>query len=202
VACDITNPKYERRFRDMIRRWFSDAPDCLNADGVKMDGLLSLPTGPGLKNHAGLWGLELQRRFLQVLHEESHRWRPDACVSTFVAHPYLAGFSDMVRIADMYTSRLTAHETMLRRGEVYRQTMPDNVVDTDGQFGHYALDDYVSELAEQAKVGSPTIYCAEWVARHRFFLPMSVTRMTEADYREIARVFAAHRRRVRREERP
>jgi hypothetical protein len=76
------------------------------------------------------------------------------------------------------------------------------VVDTDGQFGHYALDDYVSELAEQAKVGSPTIYCAEWVARHRFFLPMSVTRMTEADYREIARVFAAHRRRVRREERP
>jgi len=197
VACDITNPKYEERFRSMVRTWFSSAPGCLNADGVKMDGLLSVPTGKGLSNHANLWGLELQRRYCDILWDEAKKAKPDACVSTFVANPYLADSSDMVRIADMYTSRLTAHETMLWRAEVYRQTMPYAVVDTDGQFSHYNVDGYASELAEQAKVGVPTLYCAEWVYRHRFFQPARITKMAPADYREFARVFAAHRKRIR-----
>ncbi|MDD5704513.1 MAG: hypothetical protein PHR35_01205 [Kiritimatiellae bacterium] len=76
VACDITHPKYERRFSEMVRRWFSAGPDGLNADGVKVDGSLSLPTGPGLKNHGNLWGLELQRRYLSILYEEAKRCEP------------------------------------------------------------------------------------------------------------------------------
>lgn len=196
VAGDITNPKYERRFREMVRRWFSSASEALNADGIKVDGLLSLPTGPGLKNHGNLWGLELQRRYLAVLHEEVKRCRHDVCVSTFVAQPYLAPFTDMVRIADMYTSRLTAYETMLHRAEVYRQTMPYALIDTDGQITHYVLDDYASELAEQARIGIPTLYNAEWVRRHRFFLPAQMHRLTRADYAKFARVFRAHRNRA------
>ena len=197
VACDITNPTYEKRFREMIRKWFSDAPDCLNADGIKMDGLLGLPTGKGLRNHAGLWGLELQRRYLQVLHEEAHKHKADVCVSTFVANPYLAESTDMVRIADMYTHRLTAHETMLHRAEVYRQTMPYAVIDTDGQFSHYMLNNYADELSEQARIGVPTLYNAENVFQQRFFQPTRIAKMTDSDYREFARVFAAYRRQVR-----
>ncbi|MDD5704505.1 MAG: hypothetical protein PHR35_01165 [Kiritimatiellae bacterium] len=191
VTCDITNPKYELRFREMVRRWFSPGPEGLNADGVKVDGLLALPTGPGLKSHGNLWGLELQRRYLSVLHEEAKRCRRDICISTYVAHPYLAPFSDMVRIADMFTCRLTAHVTMLHRAEIYRQTMPHAVIDTDGQLAFYMDDDYARELAEQARIGVPTLYNAEWLRRHRSFLPAKLNRLTASDYAEFARVFRA-----------
>ena len=197
VACDITHPDYQRRFRRMVRGWFSDAPDCLNADGVKLDGLLSLPTGKGLRNRGNLWGLELQRQYLQVLYDEAKKHKRDACVSTYVANPYLAPFSDMVRIGDMYTTRLTPHETMLHRAEVYTQTMPYAVIDTDGQFCHYVLDDYANELTEQAKIGVPTLYTAERVFRQRFYLPAFNTQLTQTDYEEFARVFAAYRSKIR-----
>jgi hypothetical protein len=190
VTCDITNPKYEKRFREMVRRWFSAEPGCLNADGVKVDGLLSLPTGPNLKSHGDLRGLELQSRYLEVLYGEAKKCGPDKCVSTFVANPRLSAFSDMVRIADMYTCRLTAHRTMLRRAEVYKQTMPYAVVDTDGQFAHYMPDGFIDELGEQALIGVPSLYNAELVRRHRFFLPARLDKFSAEDYKKISKIFS------------
>ncbi len=189
VCADITNPKYERRFREMLRRYFSAGADGLNADGLKLDGSLNVPTGPGLRNYGDLWGLELQRYYLKVLYEESKKHKQDVCISTFVAHPYLAEFSDMVRIADMYTTRLTARQTMLHRAEVYRQTMPSCLIDTDGQFSHYQFDDYVGILAVQAEIGIPCLYNAKWLRRAHFFQPAEFSQLTEADYRVIAKVF-------------
>jgi len=194
IACDITNPRYVKRFLEVIRRWFSDGPDCLNADGVKVDGLLGLPAGEGLRSHGNVWGLELQRLYLKTLYEEAKRHKRDVCISTYVANPYLAAFTDMQRIGDMYTSRLTPHETMLHRAALYREVTPHAVIDTDGQFSHYVVDDYVSELARQARTGVPTLYCAEHVYRQRFFQPTRITRMTPQDYETIANVFARYRR--------
>lgn len=200
LVCDITNPKYVRRFSEMIRRFFSDAPDCLNADGIKVDGQLSVPTGPRLRSHGGIWGLELQRLYLKILHEEAKRHKSDVCISTFTLNPLLAEYTDMVRIADMYTTRLTAHETMLHRAALYRIAQPQAVIDTDGQLSHYTLDDYSSELAEQAKLGVPSLYAAELVIRGRFFLPQRVTKMTKEDYRVFAKVFARHRKKLKTQE--
>jgi len=196
VVCDITNPKYLRRFREMVRRWFSDAPDCLNADGVKVDGQLGLPTGPRLSNHGGIWGLELQRFYLKTLSEEARKHKPDVCISAFTLNPLLAEYVDMVRIADMYTTRLTAHETMLHRAKLYRVSLPKTIIDTDGQFAHYILNDYNRELAEQAKIGIPCLYAAELVYRNRYFLPTRVTNMTKNDYRVFAKVFADYRSKI------
>jgi len=200
VAADITNPKYEKRFREMIRRYFSDAPDCLNADGLKLDGLLGLPTGAGLQNYSGLWGLELQRYYLQVLYSEAKKHKKSACISTFVANPYLADYSDMVRIADMYTHRLTTRQTMLRRAEIYQQTMPHTLLDTDGQFGHHLFDDYRHELEIQADIGIPCIYNAQWLRRSRMYQPVVFTTLTKKDYQEIARVFKQYRTRLENQE--
>ena len=196
VACDITNPKYVRRFQEMIRRCFSDAPDCLNADGIKVDGQLSVPTGPGLRSHRGVWGLELQRLYLKTLWEEAKKLKPDVCISTFTLNPLLAEYTDMVRIADMFTPRLTAHETMLHRSALYRVAQPQAVIDTDGQVAFYTLDDYNTELAEQARIGVPSLYAAELVCRKRFFLPLRVTKITKDDYRVFAKVFDQYRKRL------
>ena len=156
VVCgDITNPKYEARLREMVRRYFSDAEGCLNADGVKIDGLLALPMGPGLKNNENLWGLELQKRYLDIFYEEAHKTKKDVCVSTFVANPYLADTSDMVRLADMYHSRLSTRRAMQQRAEVYACTMPHTLIDTDGQFQFSVIDHAPSLIADQMKWGIP-----------------------------------------------
>ena len=194
VCCDITNPKYEARFREMIRRYFSDGPDGLNADGVKMDGLLGLPVGPGLKNHDGLWGLELQKRFLDVLYDETKKTKKEACVSTFVANPYLADTSDMVRLADMYHSRLSPLRAMKQRAEVYGVTMPHTLIDTDGQFEFCVKDRPTELLAEQMKLGIPTVYNGKLIRQYRFFMPVRYGELNETDYELISRAFRIHRR--------
>ena len=193
VVCgDITNPKYEARFREMIRRYFSDGPDGLNADGVKMDGLLGLPVGPGLKNHDDLWGLELQKRFLDVLYDEAKKTKHEACVSTFVANPYLADTSDMVRLADMYHSRLSPLRAMKHRAEVYGVTMPHTLIDTDGQFEFCVKEHPTELLAEQMKLGIPTVYNGKLVRQYRFFMPVRYGELSEADYELISRAFRIH----------
>lgn len=191
VACDITHPQYLRRFREMIRRWFSDAPDCLNMDGVKLDGQLSLPTGRDLKNHAGVWGLELQRLYLKTLYEEAKRHKSDACISVFSLNPYLAEFTDMVRLADMYTHQPSPLGTMRRRAELFRICQPQALIDTDGLMHFNALDDYATEFAAQADVGIPCLYNAEWIFQHHFFQPPRLGKLTPEDYRKIKNVFSA-----------
>lgn len=194
VACDMTNPKYLRRFREMVRGWFSAEPDCLNADGIKLDGQLNLPIGKNLRSHGNVWGLELQRLYMRTLYEAARHHKPDVCISTFALNPYLAEFTDMVRLGDMYTHRPTPHEAMLQRAALYRVTMPHAVIDTDGQLHFYALDDYARELAEQAKLGVPTLYTAEWMLRTRFFQPMRLDKLKPGDYRAFAKVIGDYRR--------
>ena len=193
VCGDITNPKYEARFREMIRRYFSDAEDGLNADGVKMDGLLSLPTGPGLKNHENLWGLELQKRYLDILYETAHQTKKDVCISTFVAHPYLADTSDMVRLGDMYHSRLSSLRAMKHRAEVYGCAMPYTLIDTDGQFQFSVTDHVTALVGEQMKLGIPTTYNGKLLRQQRFFMPIRYREMTEEDYAVISRAFKIQR---------
>jgi hypothetical protein len=123
----------------------------------------------------------------------NHLEMPVVCISTFTLNPLLAEYTDMVRIADMYTPRLTAHETMLHRAALYRIAQPQAVIDTDGQLAFHTLDDYSSELVEQAKIGVPSLYAAELVIRGRFFLPTRVTKITKEDYRVFAKVFAQYR---------
>jgi hypothetical protein len=197
VVCgDITNPKYEARFRRMIRGYFSAGKDGLNADGVKMDGLLGLPVGPGLKNHENLWGLELQKRYLDILYEEAHKTKPEVCVSTFAAHPYLAATSDMVRLADMYHSRLSPLQSMRQRALVYAAAMPYALIDTDGQF-QFCIKDHPAELlAEQLKLGIPTIYNGKLLRQNRFFLPARYGELTEDDYALISQIFKAQYRKL------
>lgn len=198
VAADITNPAYQVRFKELIRRCFGNMPDCLNADAVKVDGLLSLPTGKGLCGYAGgPWGLELQRLYLKTLYEEVKLHKPDACVSAYVLNPYLAEFVDVVRCGDMYTHRITAHESMEHRVRLIRQALPDVVVDTDGQFSHYGLDDYAEEFARQAGIGVPSLYNAELVYRNVFFQPLRISRVTPDDYKKFARVMAVYRKKMR-----
>lgn len=193
VAADITNPKFLLRFRENIRIWFSDASDCLNADGIKLDGQLGVPIGANLKNHSGVWGLELQRVYMKELYQEAKKYKSDVCISTFVLNPYLGDFSDMARLGDLYTHRPTCRETAEHRAALLNICMPHAVIDTDGQFRFCILDDYAKELYHQAKIGIPTIYAAEWAYRAHFFQKTRADKLTDEDYKIFADVFSEYR---------
>lgn len=193
VCGDITNPKYEARFREMIRRYFSDAEDGLNADGIKVDGMLGVPTGAGLKNHEDIWGLELQKRCMTILYETAHQTKKDVCVSTLAANPYLSDNCDMVRFGDMFHSRLTTRRAMQHRAEVYGMTMPHTLIDTDGEFNFSIMDNVSQLLADQMKYGSPAIYNARELRQERFFQPVTYRELKDDDYAMISRAFRIHR---------
>ena len=196
ICGDITNPKYEARLREMVRRYFSDAPDGLNADGLKLDGLLNLPTGAGLKNHKGIWGLELQKYLLSVIYDEAKKARKDVCISVFTANPYLDQYTDMVRLADMYSWRITTKRSMEIRANVYRATHPGVLIDTDGQLQFCAAPNYLDLLDTEASLGIPTIYNAKILRRGHFFFNPVLSELTEEDYARIAKVFREYRERL------
>lgn len=95
----------------------------------------------------------------------------------------------MVRLADMYTSRLTPRNAMLGRKAVYDATHPYAPLDTDGQLNFHQTEDYIDTLALEAELGVPTLYNAEFVRRHRLFFQPAYHPFTEDDYCEISRIF-------------
>lgn len=193
VAGDITNPKFLERFRETIRTWFSAESGCLNADGIKLDGQLNLPTGRGLVNHGSIWGLELQRLYLKELYTEAKKYKPDVCISTFSLNTYLADYTDMVRLADLYTPRPTALQAMKERAALYRIALPHALIDTDGSLHFSIWEEYAEEFREQAELGIPTLYNAEWSYRTHFFQPTRLEKLSSADYQTFSEVFSKYR---------
>ncbi len=193
VAGDVTNPRYEQRLREKIRRLLSAEPGCLNADGIKIDGLTALPVGANLRNNKGVWGLELQRLYLKTVYTEAKKVKPDACVSTFAANPYLDGFTDMLRLADMFTYRLTTEESMRQRYSVYKTTNPHVLIDTDSQWNYNLDPNYLHALDLQCELGIPCIYNAELIRRNRYFFPSEYRTLNDLEYKKIAEAFEKHR---------
>jgi hypothetical protein len=79
------------------------------------------------------------------------------------------------------------------RAEVYSYTMPHTLIDTDGQFNLSAMD-HVSELmADQMKLGIPTVYNGKLLRQNRFFMPAVYRELNEEDYAIISRAFKIQR---------
>ena len=193
VAGDVSNPRYEQRLREKVRRYFSDEPGCLNADGVKIDGMMALPVGSNLKNYGNIWGLELQRLFLKIVYTEAKKVKPDVCISTFAANPYLDEFTDMLRMADMFTYRLTTEDSMRLRYAVFKTTNPHVLIDTDSQWNYNIDPDYMHALDLGCELGIPTIYNAEYLRRNRYFFPSEYRTLDEQEYQKISEVFKKYR---------
>jgi hypothetical protein len=129
VAVDPTNPAFERRFRESIRTMLS--PEGYGADGFKLDFTARIPASPGLHlQDQRVWGLELMRRYLEILHGEAKAVKPDALLMTHTPHPYLADVLDMIRLNDINTGS-DVPRAMTHRARVARIACPEAVIDTD-----------------------------------------------------------------------
>jgi hypothetical protein len=199
VAPDPTHPAYVRRLRAMIRRLLSDAPGCYNADGLKIDGLMTCPIGPGLRNHENVWGMELQRRLLTVIHDEVKTCKPEAAISTFYATPYLADLTDTVRAADLFSIHPSPEATLRHRVRVQSIAMPGCPIDTDHVFWYDIRDNWIDIMRTQLACGIPSLYHAEYVWHKRPFCRPYIETMSDAHYRAVRRAFDTHWRRLARD---
>lgn len=187
--CDPTNPAYIKRLRCEMERMLSNAPECYNADGLKVDNTSMQPYGYDMKTKGDLYGYELQKHYMKIIYDAVKSIKKDALVSLFIANPYCLDVCDMVRIGDMYTAKGDPGDAMRTRAKIIRIGMPGVLIDTDGQFSFSMEPDFAKLITEQAKVGLPTIYNADRVLRLRSFCLPAMSKLTDKDYQQIAKNF-------------
>jgi hypothetical protein len=156
VAFDPTNPAFERRFRDAIRNMLS--PEGYDADGFKIDFTARIPAGPGLKLHGGIWGLELMKCYLFIIHDEAKRVKPDALVMSHTPNSYLADVLDMIRLNDINMGS-DVNRAMAHRSRVAASALPNTIIDTDNwPITNKAV--WREYVRLQPQLGVPSLYYA------------------------------------------
>ncbi len=186
---DPSNPRYEARLRAMIRRLVSREDGCYDAYGLKIDGEMNMPLGEGLKNHGNIWGLELQRRWFEIVRTEVKKHKKDCYLGTFTASPYLAQFSDVVRTADLFSVQGDPTDEMFARARLLSITQPHCPVDTDHTYWYDVRDNWTDIAAAQLKCGVPCMYHAKYVwHKHPFMMPY-IEEMTDEHFAAIRKSF-------------
>lgn len=180
VAIDPTSPLAEQILRESIQRMLGE----YDADGFKIDFTARIPSGPGLKRQGREWGLELMRRYLRIIYDESKRVKPDALVMAHTPHPYLADCVDMIRLNDI-NMNADVNSAMQHRARLVKIACPGVIIDTD----NWPIKDLAmwrSYVKLQPVMGVPTLYFATHIDR-------TGEPLTEDDYRLIRETWAAYR---------
>ncbi len=194
LAVDPTNPAYQARVRKIMRRLFSDADGCYNADGIKLDGMTNTPAGPGLATHAGASGFELARRLLELIYNEAHAVKPDCVIGQFTGFPYFADLCDMARTGDLYTVRGDPLSANAFRARVQRMVMPEVAIDSDGSLRFNLVLDQDEVLRGTPPGTVPCLYQAEHLIQRRDFCLPRFHGFTPADYLAVRNCWEAYRR--------
>ncbi len=161
LAVDPSNPEFERRFRKQVR--FMLSPNGLDADGFKIDFSARIPSGPGLKKQGNLWGLELMKRYFEILHSGAKQAKADALIIAHAPNPYLAPYIDMIRLNDINVGK-DLLPAMRHRQKVARIAMPEALIDTD----NWQMTDkaeWLDYLRIQPELGVPAMYYCSHIDR-------------------------------------
>lgn len=154
IACDPSNPAYERRLRAAVQQMIS--PHGYDADGFKIDFTARIPAGPNLTIHGDTWGLEMMHLYLSILYSEAKRIKPDALIMTHTPHPYLQDVVDMIRLNDINRGR-DVNQSMTHRARVAAIACPQISIDTDDWPMHNKAD-WRAYTRLQPELGVPSLY--------------------------------------------
>ncbi len=154
IAVDPTNPEYEKLFRSAIRHMLSQ--DGLNADGFKIDFTARIPSSPYCQTYGEAWGLELMRKYLEVIYSEAKAVKEDALVMTHTPHPYLEDVTDMIRLNDINGSS-NVNDAMLHRAKVAKAACPSCIIDTDN-WPMPNKQSWLDYVKLQPALGVPSLY--------------------------------------------
>lgn len=182
LAVDPSNPAYEKRLRNSVRRMLS--ADGYDADGFKIDFTARIPSGPGISTYGDVWGLELMKLYLGIIYQEAKLAKPDALVMTHSPNPYLADVLDMIRLNDINKDK-NVNRAMRLRAKVAMAACPEAIIDTD----NWPITDretWRRYLRLQPTLGVPSLYYVTHIDSTK-------EPLEEEDYQLIRKVWDRHR---------
>jgi hypothetical protein len=155
-----------------------------DADGFKIDFTARIPSGPGIHLYGDIWGLELMKRYLEIIYNAAKQVKPDALIITHTPHPYLAEVLDMIRLNDINKDK-DIRAAMTHRAILVNIACPDAIIDTDNWpiTNKSVWRDY---LRLQPELGVPALYYASHI-------DSTLEPLEERDFKLIRQVWAKHR---------
>ncbi|MFA5864871.1 MAG: hypothetical protein WC975_09300 [Phycisphaerae bacterium] len=155
IFLDYSNPSASNYVHEIARRLFHDSPDCLNADGVKLDFVSAiLPTEQRIPCHepgSGM-GFRMVHRYLKLFYPAAKSFKLDALINYSAGDPRFAHLFDMNRLHDIKITPLERE----RRAWISALANPDLLIDSDGAV---MMSDWVEHTYLSAAVYStPSLY--------------------------------------------
>lgn len=152
---DYTADNAGEYVREICRKFFSDADDCLNADGIKMDFLFAIPPtekGARYLNPGRGMGMRMIKNYLEMLYSSVGEIKPDALINYSSSDPRLAHLFSMNRLHD---TKITPLERE-RRARLSSLSCPELVIDSDGAI---MTCGWVAQTYTAAAIyGTPSLY--------------------------------------------
>ncbi len=182
LTVDPSNPRYEKRLREQVRRMLSSRG--YDADGFKIDFSARIPSGPGICTFGDVWGLELMKLYLGIIYDEAKKCKRDALVITHTAHPYLADVVDMIRLNDINMGK-DVLKAMEQRARIAEIACPGALIDTD----NWPITDRASwreYVRLQPELGVPSLYYATHI-------DSTGEELRPEDYQLVREVWASYR---------
>ena len=191
LGVDPSSPRYEARLRAQVRHMLLD----LGADGFKIDFTHRLPAERNVRAAGGIWGVELLKRLLGIVHDAAKEVKADALIMAHTANPYFADVVDMLRLNDIASvvGQPSYLASMALRARVARLASPHWLVDTDN-WPSPNREAWLEYCRAQPALGVPSLY---YVTRiHHLAENGEVTDepLRAEDYAELAALWAAYRR--------
>ncbi len=181
LVADPENPSYLSFIRNNIRKLLSDAKDCYNADGFKIDQLAYTPTErmplggehfgrqirvgknhPFIKYDGKLWGCELLYKLQKEIYLAAKNTKKDCLITSSTVHPYFHDTFDMVRLHDagVILPQTDVFEAMKARALLSKAALPSHPIDSD-DWVHSYYDKWVDFTKRSWNIGVPCIFYAE-----------------------------------------
>ncbi len=175
-GADPTSPAYRRRVQETMRRLLSSEPGCFNCDGFKIDFANCMPLGRNLATRErGVYGIELLKRLMTLLHDSAKAVKPDCLINTSCAHPYFAEVTDQCRLHDYNGQLRSLWEVREFRAKLFKTAFPGISVDTDDE-GSSSRQETLDYLRRAPGLGVPDLYSLHG-------------RLTDDDFRDLAKIW-------------
>ena len=126
---DATHPMFESYVDSCSQILFSNGPDGLDADGLKIDYLF-LVRDPATANYfdaAKGMGFKEVKSYLEMFHQKAKKYKADALIMGSAIDPHFFDVQDMVRIHDDWDNK-TRRE---KRARIITQAMPGMLINGD-----------------------------------------------------------------------
>ena len=127
-SIDYTNANIEKYMDEFCRILFSDGEDCLNSDGVKLDGPfgVSEPGNTEYQNPEMGIGAKEALHHYQLFEKWAHKYKKDALINTSIVNPFFEDYVHICRLGDQST-----REEREQRARIQSIMSPNMFTDSD-----------------------------------------------------------------------